>query len=389
MKKTVIKRRKRVPAAPGVTTGRMSDQAAAEALVAVGRLGGGGGGGSGSEREKAEDGSDEGEQPKRKRARRGIKEKERRDRDRDDDDLGMDTGGDDEPSGSGVGPRKRSRDANEGSSGSWREGGQQQQQQKQPSSSPALEHQAARAHSIPRSQDGAGPDVNSRYAHLQRGSQYATGSPHPHGGFDLPPLAALSSGGNGGSGGGASGGGPGDAGRSFAGFSHFGGPSSSYMRSGSGAPSRTHSPMAGNGGGYVLPPPHGMSLPHGGGYAYHSSHEIGGDGGGNGVGMVAAVPSLGELEKHYSALQDYKQDLKEMIEKTERLIGGVKRGIDEMRGMQQQQQQLPPSSSSSQQQQHQQQGHPSASGSVALLRGPEREQRKRENVWPVDSAHRD
>ena len=40
MKKTVIERRKRVPAAPSVSSGgRISDQAAAEALVAVGRSG--------------------------------------------------------------------------------------------------------------------------------------------------------------------------------------------------------------------------------------------------------------------------------------------------------------------------------------------------------------
>ena len=38
LKKTVTKRQKRVPAAGGVTTRRLTGQAAAEALVAVGRL---------------------------------------------------------------------------------------------------------------------------------------------------------------------------------------------------------------------------------------------------------------------------------------------------------------------------------------------------------------
>ena len=38
VKKTVIKRQKRVPAAGAVTTGRMTDQAAAEASVVFGQL---------------------------------------------------------------------------------------------------------------------------------------------------------------------------------------------------------------------------------------------------------------------------------------------------------------------------------------------------------------
>lgn len=67
MKKTVIKRRKRVPAATG--TGppipmRMSDQAAAEALVSVGRAG------AGSAEESDEVDTLEGEQPKKKRVRK-------------------------------------------------------------------------------------------------------------------------------------------------------------------------------------------------------------------------------------------------------------------------------------------------------------------------------
>jgi GATA-binding protein len=68
MKKAVIKRRKRVPAAaaaaPGRPSGRLSDQAAAEALVSVGR------GMHSTEEDEAE--ADEAAQPKRKRQRRSL-----------------------------------------------------------------------------------------------------------------------------------------------------------------------------------------------------------------------------------------------------------------------------------------------------------------------------
>ena len=64
MKKTVIKRQKRVPAAGGVTTGRMTDQAAAEASVVFGQL-----------LYSGRRGSDgEVEQSRKKRARRGKSE---------------------------------------------------------------------------------------------------------------------------------------------------------------------------------------------------------------------------------------------------------------------------------------------------------------------------
>lgn len=82
MKKTVIKRRKRVSAAGtggGNISGRMSDQAAAEALVAVGRLGV-------SPGEAGNDESDgEADQPKKKRTRRGAKPQGSGTTDKDDD----------------------------------------------------------------------------------------------------------------------------------------------------------------------------------------------------------------------------------------------------------------------------------------------------------------
>ena len=76
MKKTVIKRRKRVPAAPGGspnTHDRMTDQAAAEVLASVGRPHGAGSGAQTATEESAEE--SEG-QPRRKRARKAKTEKE-------------------------------------------------------------------------------------------------------------------------------------------------------------------------------------------------------------------------------------------------------------------------------------------------------------------------
>lgn len=40
-----------------------------------------------------------------------------------------------------------------------------------------------------------------------------------------------------------------------------------------------------------------------------------------------------ELERHYSELTEQKKRLEEMVEKTDRMMRGVKRGLDEMRGV--------------------------------------------------------
>lgn len=115
---------------------------------------------------------------------------------------------------------------------------------------------------------------------------------------------------------------------------------SSYMRSGSNAPTRTHSPL--NPGGSV----------GGGGGAYHSTTGGGGyfnvnHGGASPPGsdmsslLLAAgaalsavgIPTLGELQQHYAQLEEQRRVLEGMMEKTERLMVGVKRGIDEMRGV--------------------------------------------------------
>jgi len=275
MKKTVIKRRKRVPAA-GPTGQRLSDQAAAEALVSVGRVQGAGGGHmSGEGDEEEAEGEDEAEAPQRKRARRG-RGKERdttrtRSRggaqgtDRDDAE------GEDEVSG-----RDRSRES------AW--AGVTEMQVDRPSSSSGLDREHAAR--------GLGA--------LAFASASAAGSPHHHGGFDLPPLAAL-----------------GASGAPF----H----SSSYLRSSSNAPSRTHSPLSGPAAAYghfasghhVLPPgtvASGMYFPRG-----HSPVAAGG------------VPTTAELERHYYELHEQRRGLMEMLERTDRLMAGVKRGIEEMR----------------------------------------------------------
>lgn len=375
MKKTVIKRRKRVPAA-GVAggagggaggVGRMSDQAAAEALVAVGRLGVGGGGPGG------DDSEGDAEQPKKKRAKKakgGDKEKGRGD-----DDAVMDMG--DEPLERGrETQRKRSGDS---TGVGWAEGGH-------PGPSSPQHQQRTPSMTHMQNPDGG---LDSRYAHLQRGSSFA-GSPHSHGGFDLPPLNAALGGGPGDAGAGGGGGG-----RGFGGFmgggnnrdpGHFAGTPSSYMRSGSSAPSRTHSPLGpagvGAGAGYVLPPPHGMGHSQyypGTGMSPPTSvqHEAGGTSSMMGLGGSGGVPSATELERHYFELHEQKRRLEEMLEKTDRLMVGVKRGIDEMRTGQQPQPQQGQSQS-----QTPSQGI--GGGAVPLIRGSGTDkERSRETVWPV------
>lgn len=208
------------------------------------------------------------------------------------------------------------------------------------------------------------------YAHLQRGPAGGfptSGSPH-HSTFELPPLAGfMGAGGVSGSG----------SGREFA------GPQSSYMRSGSAAPSRTHSPLgpAGvvAGGTYVLPPPHGMSQ-------YYPAGDIAGM---LAMGMAGIIPNLADLERHYFELHEQRRKMEELLERTDRMIVGVKRGIDEMRGTsppQPQQQQSPQQGGQPSQVQPPSQGMASTGNpaAVPLIRasGADRD-RTRESVWPV------
>jgi GATA-binding protein len=303
MKKTVIKRRKRVPAAG--SAGRLSDQAAAEALVSVGR---GVHAGTGDEEEDEEDSPG----PKRKRARRSF-------------------------------PRAR-RGKDKGKDGDDEEGGESE------------------AHQNWEMADAPRP-----------GSRGGFIPPHPFtvpGGFELPPLGSTL--------------GPGtDLSGVLAGFvaakGGFHGPAS-YIRSGSGAPSRTHSPLPGAAAGYG----------HVGGYGFPRGHSP--------VLMSGVVPTPAELERHYYELHEHRNGLVEFLERTDRLIAGVKRGLDEMRSAsdgaapqppQQQQQSQPQPASDGQAPPPAEVSNNGTASSAPLqtTRGsPGSPGSVRESVWPVSTA---
>ncbi|KAH7923962.1 hypothetical protein BV22DRAFT_546568 [Leucogyrophana mollusca] len=377
MKKTVIKRRKRVPAAAGMSSGRMSDQAAAEALVAVGRGQHANTGGEESE------GEEDAPQPRRKRARRGKsdREKGRAGEKDDDEDMGEpeELQGPATRSGRGKVPtRKASRDSH---GSAWAEGSSIHQIAEALGGVTGGDH---RAHSLPRAMQSAEASLE-RFAHGHHLTRTSSGHGHfmasPHAGFDLPPLnAALGEryGGYGPPGG-------------LLGARDFSGAPSSYMRSGSNAPSRTHSPLnpgsAAAGAGYVLPLPHGLGHhghPYYGQLGHGHSPPPSQNEGMNGV-MTSGVPSASELRQHYLELHEQRKRLEEMIERTDKLMAGVKRGLDEMLNVAQQQHQQ-------QQQQHQQQeqpakapSHPITAGAVPLARSGDRD-RTRESVWPIVEA---
>ena len=383
MKKTVIKRRKRVPAAAGMSSARITDHQAAEALVGIGQ--------SGSQH--ANTGGEESEeepQPRRKRARRGKSDREKgraRDKDEDedmgdpDDESPLESGGR-RGKGERASARKASRDSH---SSLWAEGAL------------SMHHQIAealgdRSHSLPRVMQ-PGPDLDRFAHHLGRvpsGHGAFIGSSH---GLDLPPLnAALGE---------RYGYGP----PGLLGARDFSGAQSSYMRSGSNAPSRTHSPlnpgMAAAGVGYVLPQPHGVGhgyygLGHG-----HSPppHDVL-----NGA-LTAVVPTAGELRQHYLELHEQRRRMEELLERTDKMMTGIKRGLEEMMGApqpppqpsppqaqpQHQVQTLPqpapqqPPSHEQPPQQPPQTGLNPAAPSVSPARTGERE-RSRETIWPVESA---
>lgn len=298
MKKTVIKRRKRVPAAG--SAGRLSDQAAAEALVSVGR---GVHAGTGDEEEDEEDSPE----PKRKRSRRSF-------------------------------PRARRGGKDKGKDGDDEEGGESEAQ-----------HNWEMV-------DAPRPGSRSAFIH----------PPHPFtvpGGFELPPLGSAL--------------GPGtDLGGVLAGFAKgaFHGPAS-YIRSG--APSRTHSPLQGAAAGYA--PVGGYGFPRG-----HSPMLMSG----------GAMPTVAELERHYYELHEHRNSLVDFLDRTDRLIAGVKRGLDEMRGssdgaapQQQSQQQQPASDAQPPPQTEASSGGPAPSVPLQVTRSsPGSPGSVRDSVWPVSTA---
>jgi GATA-binding protein len=271
----------------------MSDQAAAEALVAVGR--GGGGGGDDSDG----DGQDQvSAQPRRKRARRSGKGADK-------EPQGMRGTEEDEDDAMDTGDRRVKRSSRD-PAGIWGDA---------PASPPRLDQQR----------------VPEGYAALPRGHGHFSGSPHPHPtsheGFNLPPLnAALS-----------------ERERAFGAFGgvgmgHFSGVPSSYLRSGSNAPSRTHSPMGPGSAaaptavvnaatGYALPPPHG--------HYYSGIHGTPGpqpyDFGMMGMGVMSPLPTLADLDRYCHDLHESRRWLEDTLERTDRLLIGLKRGMEELR----------------------------------------------------------
>ena len=367
MKKTVIKRRKRVPAASGSASAntspgssRMTDQAAAEALVSVGRMATAGAGAAGASGVDESEGEGEGaQQPRRKRARRAAARTAAvrvGAADKDEDDMFMEgiessDGGLSSHISHASGRELRSRRGghNAGNPNAWVEVGRSVSPQRAgtPRGQEYLAHLQRAAGALAGAAGLGSGGVSPFGAHGHGGSPHL--GPHGyagHGGhpaeFALPPLAALNGAAfppflTGGIPGGAAAGGVGV------------GMQGSYVRSGSNAPSRTHSPLghgaAGGSGtpapgaGYVLPPPQGVvgvgfypgapghtpdqaGLLTMGGLSLH----IGGLGGG------LAFGTLIELERHYVELEDHKRRYEEMVEKTERLMGGVRRALDEVRG---------------------------------------------------------
>lgn len=87
-------------------------------------------------------------------------------------------------------------------------------------------------------------------------------------------------------------------------------------------PSRGHSPLAN-------PPLNAYGLPHpsGLGPGAHTFYT------GGSSPKPMGVPTIAELDRHYAELAEEKRRLEEMLERTDRLMVGLKRGLDEMKGI--------------------------------------------------------
>jgi hypothetical protein len=155
----------------------------------------------------------------------------------------------------------------------------------------------------------------------------------------------------------------------------FHGPAS-YIRSG--APSRTHSPLQGAAAGYAPV----------GGYGFPRGHSP--------VLMSGVMPTVAELERHYYELHEHRNSLVDFLDRTDRLIAGVKRGLDEMRGssdgaapqqQQQSQQQQPASDAQAPPQTEASNGGATPSVPLQVTRSsPGSPGSGRDNVWPVSTA---
>ncbi|KAM6496596.1 hypothetical protein JOM56_007069, partial [Amanita muscaria] len=303
MKKSVIKRRKRVPSAvaaaaasgsPNASPGsssKMTDQAAAETLMAV-RMSAAAGTSGASGVDQSDNDADVAQQPRRKRPRRSRQSTRiGADADKDDEDIYMDGVEESDASGTGRGLRSRRSAAN------------------------VL---------------GA---LNGAAAGAMNLAGFLSAIPGGIGGTGVPMGVGMQG---------------------------------SYVRSGSNAPSRTHSPL-GHGahpgsaaaGNYLIP----GQLQGGQGVFYPGADQTGvlplglgsmsvgglpGGAIGPGGAAVLGVSTLIELERQYFDLEQHKRGYEEMVERTERLMGSVRRALDDVRGV------LGGASSHQQQQQQQQ-----------------------------------
>lgn len=329
MKKTVIKRRKRVPAAPGgspVAQDRvMTDQAAAEVLASVGRMSSGAAPpGVATTEDSAEDEGDRDapQQPRRKRARKSKANQ-------DDDGMDVDDG---EGGSASVGP---SRGRKGGRGGSRRASAQQQHSPGNPWAGVPMPmgmpmgmpppHGDAGPSSVPMMHEQGPPRPRSAFSQGQHEARYGQGAPrgmpfptNPQGGFDLPSINA------------ALGDNAPSALRDASSFIRSG--SAAGFHGGPGGPSRTQSPLAGPGISappppppgppYMLPPPHQQGIGHAHGHSFYAHQPS--------TPPPPPVPTLQDLQKHYSVLEDSKKWMMDLLDRTERMMTGVKRTIDEM-----------------------------------------------------------
>lgn len=364
MKKTVIKRRKRVPAAPGSSSPThpstshptsaerivMSDQAAAEVLASVGRapprpgsagsgrsIGAGGAGAGGStsmvqQGGRGDDGTESDEEtreerPRRKRAKKG------RVGGKDGDEMDVDEPDERSPSVSVRGRgRRTTRGGRRGSNPSSQPpvshapvpqqmmgaGGGQGQWPEVPVSLAMTLQMAAASHNDGSSlMSGHPPRPGSAFSHHHHthghpdASNYGMGvgaprgnpfapTPHHQGGFDLPSMSEN---------------------QTLRDLMSVvtGGTAGGYGRGGPGPflpPSRGHSPLAN-------PPLNAYGLPTS---TTHNSGLPGSSYTGRG-----GVPTVAELEMHYARLEEEKRRFEGMVEKTERLMSDVRMGLEEMK----------------------------------------------------------
>jgi hypothetical protein len=86
-----------------------------------------------------------------------------------------------------------------------------------------------------------------------------------------------------------------------------------------------------------------------------------------------SVPTMTELEQHYYELLEHRRKLEEMFDRTDKLLLGVRKGMDELRGGGAPQGPAPASSTAAQ-------------ASVLRAGSTAEKERTRESVWPIIDA---